>query len=101
VVLAIIIGCVILWAILQNAAYRGGIQNRSRGSLRYQRRQARKLGIDPDKLEINSRAPIADDYDDTKARVNAFAKKWLLIPTILLWAFILWAVLQYFWQSRT
>lgn len=55
--IVVIIGCVILWAFIQASLNDQGIAPRSRGSLRYQRRKARKMGVDLDQVSINPRVP--------------------------------------------
>ncbi|MBY0509214.1 MAG: hypothetical protein K2P94_03590 [Rhodospirillaceae bacterium] len=96
--LVIIVGCVILWAVIQRHLNANGIQPRSRGSLRYQRRKARKLSVDVEALEIQTRYVDAGDLDEIRAKVDRFARKWLLIPTIIMAAMILWPFLDFLWK---
>ena len=84
----VMIACVILWAVIANYQYSSGTPIRSRGSLRYQRRKARKLGLSLDETPYETRAEPVSDYEETKAAVNRWAR-WLWIPTILLWAALL------------
>lgn len=51
----VIVGCVVLWLFVQASLADAGTPPRSRGSLRYQRRKARKVGVQPDAVGINPR----------------------------------------------
>lgn len=48
----IILALIILWAFIQSSLNDQGVPPRTRGSLRYQRRKVRKLGVAPDDVEI-------------------------------------------------
>jgi uncharacterized membrane protein YhaH (DUF805 family) len=48
------IACVIAWVAIQARLGNTGIPTRSRGSMRYQRRKARQLGLDPQDMAIQS-----------------------------------------------
>lgn len=58
--IVIIIVCVILWAVVQASLKDKGVPPRTRGSLRYQRRKARKMGAAPEDVEI---APRPADWE--------------------------------------
>jgi hypothetical protein len=91
------IGCVVLWAILQHHLNANGVQTRSRGSLRYQRRKARRLGIDVEDVEIAPHNYPVSDYEAMRQRINKKARR-LLIPTLLLWLMLLWPFIERLWK---
>jgi len=64
VAVIVIIGCIILWAFIQAGLKDQGIAPRSRGSLRYQRRKARKTDVEADQVSINPRVPSGWEPDD-------------------------------------
>lgn len=78
----VLIALIILWAVIQkNIVETTGRSPQSRSSLRRQRREARKLGIDPQDLHVNFRSkPV--DHDDIKATVDRVG--WILLPFVLL-----------------
>ena len=51
------VACAILWLFIQASLADQGVPPRSRGSLRYQRRKARKLGLRFDQVEVRPRIP--------------------------------------------
>jgi hypothetical protein len=55
----VLIICVILWLVIQAHLAKEGIEPRSRGSLRYQRRKARKLGVDVNDVVVRPRGSRA------------------------------------------
>lgn len=59
----VIVGALIAWAFIAAHNRDNGIAPRSRGSLRYQRRKARRFGIDAADVEISPRGPSYDDPD--------------------------------------
>ena len=53
--IVIMIGCVVLWAAIQSSLVNMGEAPRSRGSLRYLRKKARRLGLDPAAVTVRPR----------------------------------------------
>lgn len=56
-VIVVLIVAVIVWLFVHAAMADAGMSPRTRGSLRYQRRKARRLGLDPSDVHVNSRTP--------------------------------------------
>jgi len=97
IIIIILIACVIAWAVIQKSLLDSGVPPRSRSSLRYQRRKARKLGVNAEDLEINSRSRIPDGTDEIRERVRVIGR-WLWIPTGLIVAAILWPFIERLWK---
>lgn len=81
----LIIPLIILWAIIQNSIIDStGRYPRSRGSLRYQRRRARKLDLVPEDYPINPRLRQSEPY-----RFSRKTNFILLGITIAIWVALL------------
>ena len=84
----VLIALIVLWAVIQkNIVENTGRSPQSRSSLRRQRREARKLGIDPAALAINFRStPV--DHAAIKEKVDRIG--WILLPfTLAAWGYII------------
>jgi hypothetical protein len=86
----LLVPLIIAWAIIQaNIVETTGNAPRSRPSLRYQRRKARKMGVDAEDVAIFPRlTPLAGDYQDAKARIAKW-NPYLWGAVIVIWAVIL------------
>jgi len=71
--IVIMVICVIVWLFIQAAMQDQGVQPRSRGSLRYQRRKARRLGLDPEDVPISPRSGAAPPPEPERSHVGDLA----------------------------
>jgi len=83
----VLIALIILWAVIQRSILETtGRSPQSQASLRRQRREARKLGIDPQDRHVNYRSkPV--DYASTKAKVDRIGR-YIAPFVILVWGYI-------------
>jgi hypothetical protein len=87
----LIVPLIIVWAIIQKSITdTTGQYPRTRGSLRYQRRKARKLSVDAEDVPINPRLVSADEDSRNWIDRNQW---WFALVAIVLWALILWPVI--------
>lgn len=90
----LLIPLIILWAVFQrNILETTGRSPQSRASLRRQRREARKLGIDPRDLHVNYRSHPSD-YASTKAKVDRIGR-YIAPFVILVWVWIIGVLLNW------
>lgn len=82
----IVFALLIFWAFIQKAySDATGEMPRSRGSLRRQRRKARKMGVPDDEVPHNYQAHSARPY-----KLPRKTEIVLAVVTLVLWAGLLW-----------
>lgn len=78
-VIVVIIICVIAWLFIQAAMADQGLSPRTRGSLRYQRRKAAKLGLDPSDVTVSARQTLVPTASpDPPSHVRALGMSLLI-----------------------
>ena len=95
--IVVMILAVIAWLFVQAALAAAGQGPRSRGSLRYQRRKAAKLGLDPADVEVRPRGAGPDSIEPVGRSVVgdlAFGLGFGLLAIVLMFggAFVLMAM---------
>jgi hypothetical protein len=95
--MAIVLGIIafVAWVFLHAHMDDLGIAPRSRGSLRYQRRKARKLGVDPQSVTVNARVPshhVASPYDPAAQKITTVQHlaRGLMLVVVMLMALVFW-----------